>query len=713
MSQSAIEKTTPLRLDISVKPEKNAVTDTFSDRRSAGNVIGTSSSSGAIRQGIDREGAIAIDNHALRIITPIKPGWGREGIAYGPFTRTNGLAFAVLLLNGHNTSQAGEIGGSLIRRLLAWAAGSQQEPIPLRLWRWLQSEKKESLWRRFWRWTRNSTTWASQFKTPFYIPELDENLAVGWFGHEVPANPLKEGNSLIVRATGAENGELRARVGMNLLSVFQGLQNVQTYYVIVLREQGAAYYAASGANARGLAAYPEMRPIAIDPFNTDRTVYAAIHQSVLGQIGFSVDTRIYGVQVQQIPALAAWYGTAHAADRLTGSNRLVDTAEIGGNWKVYSGSYERTADGARPTDSENLAVLEPAVPTGLIHAIAQLPATIAPFGIVWRFQDPNNYWKFQISAENCQLWQQENGIWKNIAVSSQKYVQPYTLNSIQILDDGQEIGLYLNGRLVFDTWFTETWLQNATGIGIFATGNRDLYFRCFEAHPRSVPIPSVLNLGTPWTAAGQQAVVSDRFVGTGELAGKTTSTGDRVWRKEIGVGVIELDGNGTAQVRADVQHPNPGRTAYTIAWEHSHFADVQVEITPPGTERGHQEKGRGGLIFWQDPQNYITISTWLDDAYGGASVSSFFYLNGYEELYDAVWTNVGRRIYWGIPYTFRVVFDGMNYLTYINDEAVLYRALTDIYPNTKRLLINRVGIVANWEWGNDTGSQFNHFIAKV
>jgi len=573
--------------------------------------------------------------------------------------------------------------------------------------------KKKSLWRRFWRWTRNSRTWASQFKTPFYIPEFDENLAVGWFPHEVPDNPQTEGNALIVRGTGAENGELQARVGMSLLSVFKGLQNLQTYYVIVLREQGAAYYAASVSNARGLVAYPEMRPIAIDCFNTDPTVYAAIHQSVLGQIGFSVDTRIYGVQVQQIPELAAWYGTAHAADRLTGSGLLIDTAEVGGRWQVYSGSYERTADGARPIDSENLAVLEPVVPAGLIHAIAQLPATISLFSIIWRFQDPNNYWKFQISAENCQLWQQENGIWKNIAVSNQRYVQPYTLNSIQILDDGEAIGLYLNGRLVFDTWFAETQLQNATGVGISATGNRDLYLRSFEAHPRSVPIPTVLDLGTPWTAAGQQAIVSDRFVGTGELAGKRTSMGDRVWRKEIGVGVIELDGNDTAKVRADAKNPNPERTAYTIAWEHSNFADVQVEITPPGTARGQQEKGRGGLIFWQDPKNYITISTWLDDAYGGASVSSFFYLNGYEELYDAVWTNVGSRIYWGIPYTFRVVFDGMNYLTYINDEPVLYRALTDVYPNTKRLVINRVGIVANWEWGNDTGSKFNNFIAKV
>ena len=40
-----------------------------------------------------------------------------------------------------------------------------------------------------------------------------------------------------------------------------------------------------------MAALPMMRPIAIDPFNSDALVYAGVHQCVLGQIGFRVDTR--------------------------------------------------------------------------------------------------------------------------------------------------------------------------------------------------------------------------------------------------------------------------------------------------------------------------------------------------------------------------------------------------------------------------------------
>ena len=40
----------------------------------------------------------------------------------------------------------------------------------------------------------------------------------------------------------------------------------------------------------------------------------------------------------------------------------------------------------------------------------------------------------------------------------------------------------------------------------------------------------------------------------------------------------------------------------------------------------------------------------------------------------------------------------------VDGETVLYRALTDIHPHATRLDIRRVGVVANWEWGEDTGS---------
>jgi hypothetical protein len=146
-----------------------------------------------------------------------------------------------------------------------------------------------------------------------------------------------------------------------------------------------------------------------------------------------------------------------------------------------------------------------------------------------------------------------------------------------------------------------------------------------------------------------------------------------------------------------------------IEWDSPHYADLRVTLTPPGTDRGQSEKGRGGLIFWQDDDNFLIINTWLDDFYAGASISSFFTCQGFEDLYDAVWSNVGERIFWGRPYELRIVFDGNHYLVTVDDEPILYRALTDFNPDVTPLKIRRVGLIANWEWGHDTGSEFSHF----
>ena len=54
----------------------------------------------------------------------------------------------------------------------------------------------------------------------------------------------------------------------------------------------------------------------------------------------------------------------------------------------------------------------------------------------------------------------------------------------------------------------------------------------------------------------------------------------------------------------------------------------------------------------------------------------------------------------------------MHYLAYVNGEPVLYRALRDVYPEMAPLKINRIGFGVNWEFGDDTGTQFSRFVAK-
>jgi hypothetical protein len=487
------------------------------------------------------------------------------------------------------------------------------------------------------------------------------------------------------------------------------------YYIVVLREHGAAYYAASIPGVPGVEAYPKMRLLAIDSSNSDEKVYAGIHQSVLGEIGFRVDTRVYRTQVAALPEFDKWFGSAHGADSLTGAGTLDwSIAETGGKWTVLEGEFTRTDQGLVAQKEENSAIIFLKSPAGLVHLLVRTTGQpVNGVAIIWRAKDENNYWSVEFGSRRCRLAMKEHGMWFKFPATKDHCLAPSAVNSLQVSDDGENIRLYLNGELLYGTTFVDSRMQDGMGVGFRVVGDSaDECLRSFEAHPREIPVPESLDLGEPWFLSGNRVVVRDQFDGpAGDLAGRFTNVGARTWRKEIGKGVIELAGGGAARVLGTVEKPCPGRTAYTLGWDKPQFADVDVKITPPGTRKGMQEKGRGGLIFWQDARNYITLSLFLGD-FPAMSIAAFFCWEGYEELYDAVWSNIGNRVHWGIPYDFRVVFDGKRFLASVNGEPVLYRALSDVYSDWDRLLINRVGIVANWEWGTDTGSLFQDFIVR-
>jgi hypothetical protein len=681
-------------------------TDDFSEPLPPGGVIGSSVGGGITRKGIDRERVIGIDNGALRIQPLTKSRWRRAGLAYGPYTRRNGLAFGVSLLNGHNTSQTGALPETLTQRLRQWALGSETEkPLP-RLARWVHSRQRKGAWRRLLAWTISGSRYLQTVA-------VDENLAVGWFPNEVPHNPVNEGNAVVMHALGPECGELWARVGRGILRSVRGVQNVQMYYVVILRDSGAAYYAASVPNVPGFEAYPMMTPVAVDHLSTDPTVYAGIHQSVLGQIGFRVDTRVYRTQVATLPEYDQWFGSASGADRLTGDGPLgVSSAAVGGAWTVWEGGYRRTVKGVTPVATENGAVLELPEPMGLLHTVVETDdQPVEGLALLFRVQDANNFWAFEVGTRQCSLLIKENGVLARFPATSAHYLAPNAANSVQVCDDGRAIRLNVNGELVYGTQFSDERLNDAAGVGLRYAGDvTSCVLRDFEAHPRRIRVP--LDLGESWHPQGTRIVVRDDFEsGPGELAGRSTPVGSRTWRRQVGQGEFLLTGSLALAVRGSVQEPCPGRTAYSIPWSNPRFADVSVQITPPGTRKGTGERGRGGVIFWQDAKNYITLSIFIDDWYG-MSIAAFFYRDGYEELYDAVWSNIGKRVHWGMPYSFKVVFDSHRFTAFVNDEPVLYRALQDIYPDWDELLINETGLVANWEWGADTGTIFRHFVAK-
>ena len=670
------------------QPERpDVLTDSFDEDVLAGRVIGSRSPSGTRRLGADREDGLSVDHGALRIRYPRGPGWRRHGIAYGPFPRQDGLAFSAFVLNGHNTSQTREpkerrrkrLPKALLRRLFWWLRGSRLYP-----------EEPHRTW-----------------------PPYTENLALGWFPRKAPANPVRSGSAFVMHAAGPENGELWARVGTpHGLPAIRGVMNVPVHYVAVLRERGCAYYAASLPGANGMAAYPHMRPVAIDARTRDRKVYAAIYQSVLGEVNFEVDTRVYGVQVERVEALGAWYGTAHAASRLVGAGALSEAqADVGGGWTVHEGGFRLSTTGAAPEAEGSLATLDPGRTSGLVHALLTASAAPAPAGLVFRFEDDANFWCFWATPERCRLYAVEEGVWERVGEDAERHLRSGTEHALQVLDDGATIACFLDGQLAFDERFTDVRGREATAVGFYASAGGPR-LRDFEAHPRQVPIPPPLRLGAPWQPGASDVVVGDDFDGdAGPLDGREVP-GSVVWRKALGEGAFDLTGGGAVKVRASVEAPNPGRTAYTIPWDQPDFAELEVEITPPGTDRGQEEKGRGGLILMQDEGNYILINNWFRDTFAGAAISCFFYLGGAENAYKAVWSNIGRRVYWGVPHRLRIAFDGIHFLVHVDDEPVLYRALTDVYPDAPRLAIRRVGIAANWEFGDDTGSLFRRFKAR-
>jgi hypothetical protein len=206
-------------------------------------------------------------------------------------------------------------------------------------------------------------------------------------------------------------------------------------------------------------------------------------------------------------------------------------------------------------------------------------------------------------------------------------------------------------------------------------------------------------------------VVDERFDAVADdLDGTATPSGGRVWRRVVGEGAIELRGD-HAGVRADRERPNPGRTVFTIPWDDPGHADVELEMTIPGTTRGEGHQGRCGVVFWQDPDNYLVVNFFVDDVFDGASISTFYHLAGHEDMYDAVWTLV-PGVLWGERCTLRTAFDGERFLAWTNGEPCLVRALRDVYPDTPPLSIEQVGIIVNREWGDDTGSLLHRFGAS-
>jgi hypothetical protein len=358
-----------------------------------------------------------------------------------------------------------------------------------------------------------------------------------------------------------------------------------------------------------------------------------------------------------------------------------------------------------------MAVMNPGAPSGLIHARCEVTQECGTAGLVWRYKDESNYLLLEITTQQSSVAQIVNGVREVLATDSGQFFSLGEEHSVQVLDGFGKISCYLDGRQLFADWLDDCALEARAGTGVVL--GRGARIWDFEAHPHEIPMPASFHFEVPWRRNGEAIEIDDRFGGApGNLAGREPPKGTGWWERILGSGHIELGGSGAAQVQASVLSPNPGRTFYTLPWRHTDFADVETTIVPPGSGRGEKQQCRAGVVFWQDEDNYITISAYLDDNYDGASIAMFSKRHGFEELYDAIWTMVGNKVFWGTPFRLRVPFDGDRFVIFLDDEPVMESALTDLYPEDPPLRILRVGIATNWEWGDDTGSRFRTFTAR-
>ncbi len=657
---------------------------------------------------VDAEGIAGLDNGAVRFAPPLRQGWGRAALACGPWPRRPGLTLAAYLLNGHNTSQVEPLPDAFKARLDRWLRASEQEGRGARLRAWLHSGRVRRTFRSF-RW------WWRLRREQRAVARLDENLAVGWHAQPAPADPVGGGAGFVMHATGAENGELWVSAGGVSQPVAAAVPDVPLALAVILRERGALYCAGATPGAPGLPAYPWVRPLAIDTRSDEAFVHGVVSPAAWGQIGFRIDTRVHAVQAAVPTAFTAWCGPALAADRFTdGDEPCARPAERGGDWEAVGGAFRCGVDGLTGAATGAL-MLRPVAPDGLglLHVLVRNAGAGA--GLVARAADAGNCVCVTLSAGGCAVHEMSGGIATLLAETADLPADGGPERALQLSLDGAALAVAVDGRRILQATTTRASADGeAVGVHVIAGEGTQptATLRDFEAHATRLLLPPDLCVAPAPVPCGEEPIAEDSFEGApGPLGGRVIAGGGATWTRRIGRGRIELTGDGAARVVASAQSPNPGRTAFTLPWRSPELADLAVTMTIPGDGPGLWHKPRGGFLFRQDDDNFLIVSLWRGDEYPGASLSSFFHFRGFEDTYDAVWSNIGRRAWYGEQVRLRVAFDGRQFLAELDGQPVLYRRLTDFYADAPPLAIREVGLVVNWEWGNDTGTVFRDFRA--
>jgi hypothetical protein len=529
-----------------------------------------------------------------------------------------------------------------------------------------------------------------------------------------------DASGVLVRATGPHNGELTVTGRSGPVALFKGLQNLPVHYVAVRRQAGVVHYAASAyAGARGLPEAPWLRPLLIDDQDRPEHAYVGVSQGVSGQIGFSCDTRVQEVRVCDVPAFARWSTSALLADRFAGRDDAVGgrAAEVGGVWSCSGTALGVDEDGVHLLGTGTGSLHADIESLGLLRVVVE---GIDDGGIELSWGSDGDRTgggacSLAISATELTLVGRgaDGERWRETA----SLQLDRGAHAVQVRDDGREVLVVVDGLAVLSAPHpgTPDWNDDVAGtLLVRLNGSGRMHLRDLEVHGRRIPAPAgllpavaVVPLGDdpPW-------LVEDFEVPTDELDGMAAGPAGS-WHRRMGPARLEVPTPGTARFDASLEAPVASRTTYLLDWPDPAHCDIELVASPPPAAAGQRgQRCRVGLALWQDDDTYMIVNIYLDEAYPAASASTFFTFRGFEDIYDAVWSNLGDLVSADNPFRMRLVSDGERFLVLVNDEPVLHRAFSDVHPATDRLQIRRAGIVANWEWGHDTGSLLHRFVAR-
>ncbi len=648
-------------------PEPVEFLDSFEGRVAPGRVIGSPADPGlgpaarsAVRMGADVEGVISVRNRALRFAPLVEPGWGRCGYSTEPLLLVPGTVARVGVMNAHPSSETLPL-EPLRTRLSVWVRGSGTDPLPRRIAGLVSGRRRETHRRRLRRWFRHHHDGHRRF--PASINQL-----VGFFDASTIDGPRSAIAAIATRPLGPRNGGFSLAVGALDLrqQLVDGLANAPHELVFVVRDD-TVLLAASGLGGSGLAAAPDATPLGVVHRTLSGPVSLGVHQSVVSQHGFSIDTVVDRFELRHE---ARW------ADRFAGSS-------------------------AGAVDVEGRRTFELPQAAGLIDLCVDV-VDDREVSMTWPGK-AGGVRTLVVGTTRVRLTVDGRAVERPLAPASSRHLSVNELEGrLRIHVDGQTlIDVAVDapgpGSLVVET----------TSSGRDAAPDTDALpsvVRRLEIFGREIDLGTVV--GRSWPSIGGEPEIFDDFTGP-DSPDLEHRGGPIPWARVLGSTPI-----GTRDGRATIRGPLTERTVYLTPWSDPRGADVEVLIEPPEAIPGVLPRCRGGLVAGTGPDDLIIVNGWIDQSYGGGSISSFVRLGGREEVFDAVWANVGSALAWDRPFRLRLITDGMRYRVLLDGRTVLARSLLDIYPWAEPLALRQVGIVANWEWGLDTGSRFRDFTGR-